>query len=89
MDFWQSTPFFRMATVTTVLLTYSASLEFRQQACSMSISNYKIADTNFSGQGMDRIAWARGNMPILRGIKERFAVERPFDGFKIGICLHV
>ena len=55
----------------------------------MSISNYKIADTNLSGQGMDRIAWARGNMPILRGIKERFAVERPFEGLKIGICLHV
>jgi adenosylhomocysteinase len=28
-------------------------------------------------------------MPILRSIRERFAVEQPFRGCKIGICLHV
>jgi adenosylhomocysteinase len=28
-------------------------------------------------------------MPVLRGIGERFARERPFDGLVIGACLHV
>ena len=28
-------------------------------------------------------------MPVLRGVGERFAVERPFDGLVVGACLHV
>lgn len=53
------------------------------------MSDSKIADAGLSDQGMDRIAWARQNMPILHSIKERFAIEKPFKGLKIGICLHV
>jgi adenosylhomocysteinase len=28
-------------------------------------------------------------MPVLRSIRERFAVERPLDGVAVGACLHV
>jgi adenosylhomocysteinase len=28
-------------------------------------------------------------MPVLRSIRERFAVERPLDGLTVGVCLHV
>jgi adenosylhomocysteinase len=28
-------------------------------------------------------------MPVLRSIRARFARERPFDGLRIGVCLHV
>ncbi len=28
-------------------------------------------------------------MPVLRSIRERFARERPFDGVRVGVCLHV
>lgn len=28
-------------------------------------------------------------MPVLRSIRERFAVERPLDGVRVGVCLHV
>jgi adenosylhomocysteinase len=28
-------------------------------------------------------------MPVLRGVGERFARERPFDGLVVGACLHV
>jgi adenosylhomocysteinase len=28
-------------------------------------------------------------MPVLRSIRERFARERPLDGLKVGVCLHV
>ncbi len=28
-------------------------------------------------------------MPVLRSIRERFARERPFEGLRIGVCLHV
>jgi adenosylhomocysteinase len=28
-------------------------------------------------------------MPVLRSIRERFVRERPFDGLRVGVCLHV
>jgi adenosylhomocysteinase len=28
-------------------------------------------------------------MPVLRGVAERFAAERPFEGIVVGACLHV
>ena len=42
-----------------------------------------------SDSGASRIDWADGQMPVLRSVRERFAVERPLEGVKIGACLHV
>jgi adenosylhomocysteinase len=53
------------------------------------MGEYVIQDIGLAASGKDRIDWARQNMPILRSIRERFAVEQPFKGHKIGICLHV
>ena len=53
------------------------------------MGEYLIKDIGLASSGKDRIDWARHNMPILRSIRERFAVEQPFRGCKIGICLHV
>src|SRR4051812_7006672 len=39
--------------------------------------------------GEARVAWADGQMPVLRSIRERFAGERPLDGIVVGACLHV
>jgi adenosylhomocysteinase len=39
--------------------------------------------------GEARIAWADGQMPVLRSIRERFARERPLAGLRIAACLHV
>src|SRR3954470_5554452 len=39
--------------------------------------------------GADRIAWADGQMPVLRSIRQRFAGELPLDGLRVGACLHV
>jgi adenosylhomocysteinase len=40
-------------------------------------------------QGRARIEWADGQMPVLRSIRERLAVERPLGGLRVGACLHV
>src|SRR5215213_5403060 len=40
-------------------------------------------------EGRARIEWADGQMPVLRSIRERLAVERPLDGLRVGACLHV
>lgn len=53
------------------------------------MSEHKIKDIGLSESGKDRVDWARHNMPVLQAIKKRLAVEQPFKGHKIGICLHV
>ena len=48
-----------------------------------------VADLGLAEAGDARIAWADAQMPVLRSIRERFARERPFDGLRVGMCLHV
>jgi adenosylhomocysteinase len=48
-----------------------------------------IADPALADAGRARIEWADGQMPVLRSIRERFAVERPLDGITVAACLHV
>src|SRR4051794_40963481 len=45
--------------------------------------------TTTATEGEARIAWAAGQMPVLRSIRERFAVEKPLDGVRVAACLHV
>ncbi len=39
--------------------------------------------------GRLKIDWARSRMPVLEGIRARFARERPFDGLSVAAVLHV
>lgn len=39
--------------------------------------------------GEQKIAWARQYMPVLGAIREAFGRERPFEGMKVGMALHV
>ncbi len=39
--------------------------------------------------GMAKIQWAERNMRVLARIRERFESEKPLDGLKIGMALHV
>ena len=48
-----------------------------------------IRDIGLAEQGALKIAWADRQMPVLAGIRERFAAERPLDGWRISACLHV
>ncbi|HEX4805085.1 MAG TPA: adenosylhomocysteinase [Conexibacter sp.] len=48
-----------------------------------------VADLGLAEAGDARIAWAEEQMPVLRSIRARFARERPFDGLRVGVCLHV
>jgi len=50
---------------------------------------HDVADLGLAEAGDARIAWAQERMPVLRSIRERFARERPFDGLRVGVCLHV
>jgi adenosylhomocysteinase len=49
----------------------------------------EIADPTLAAAGEARIAWADGQMPVLRSIRERFESELPLDGLTVAACLHV
>jgi adenosylhomocysteinase len=48
-----------------------------------------VTDLGLAAEGRRRIEWAEREMPVLRLIRERFAIERPLAGLRIGACLHV
>ncbi len=39
--------------------------------------------------GTQKIEWADSHMKVLSEIKKKFAREKPFDGLKISICMHL
>ena len=48
-----------------------------------------IKDINLAEQGENQIEWALKDMPVLRKIKERFEIEKPFKGLRLSACSHV
>jgi adenosylhomocysteinase len=50
---------------------------------------YDIADLKLAPQGDQRVAWAARDMPVLAQVRSRFQSQRPFQGLRIGACLHV
>ena len=51
--------------------------------------DYDIKDLSLAEKGLLRIEWARGSMPVLAIIEERFEKERPLRGIRVSACLHV
>ncbi len=51
--------------------------------------NYDVKDLNLAREGKLRIEWASRNMPVLKLIQSRFALEKPFKGVRIAGCLHI
>ncbi len=50
---------------------------------------HDVRDITMAEEGLRRIAWAQREMPVLRRIRDRFAVEQPLGGARITACLHV
>ena len=50
---------------------------------------HDIADIGLAEPGARRIEWASREMPVLAGIRRRFAKTRPLAGLRVGACLHV
>ena len=55
----------------------------------LSQAEHEVADLSLAEAGQVRVAWADGQMPVLRSIRERFERERPLDGVRVAACLHV
>ena len=48
-----------------------------------------IRDPNLAEAGATRMEWDARQMPVLQSIKDRFCLEKPFEGLRIGVCLHI
>ena len=53
------------------------------------MNDYSVKDIELAEAGRRRIGWAKGRMPVLGLIRERYAKERPLEGIKVMACLHV
>lgn len=49
----------------------------------------RIKDIALAPSGEMKIKWVERNMPVLRGIGEDFRRERPFEGMKIALSVHL
>lgn len=50
---------------------------------------HHIKNPSLAGQGKKRIEWADRDMPVLRAVCERFEREKPLQGIRMALCLHV
>jgi len=48
-----------------------------------------VKDENLAPQGAKQIEWAEMHMPGLLKIREEFEKEKPLNGLKIGLALHI
>ena len=48
-----------------------------------------IKDPSLSSAGILHIEWAAREMPVLKLIRERFALEKPLKGVRLAACLHI
>jgi adenosylhomocysteinase len=51
--------------------------------------DYDVKDLDLAPGGRLRMEWAEQEMPVLRGIRDRFKDERPLSGVRVSACLHV
>jgi adenosylhomocysteinase len=48
-----------------------------------------IKDLSLADQGELRIEWALKEMPVIHGLMQRLANERPLEGIRMSGCLHI
>jgi adenosylhomocysteinase len=51
--------------------------------------DHDVKDLALAERGRVRIEWAGQHMPVLQAIRERFAKEKPLQGWVVAACLHV
>lgn len=49
----------------------------------------EIRDISLAPSGRQKIEWVKNNMPILNGLEEQFAKDKPFQGVKISLSVHL
>jgi len=53
------------------------------------VPEYRVRDPGLAGEGRLQIEWAEMHMPVLMRLREKYAGERPLEGYRVGVVLHV
>ncbi len=53
------------------------------------MNNYDVRDIALALSGHRKIQWVKNNMPLLRALEEDFSREKPFEGLKISLSVHL
>ena len=48
-----------------------------------------IKDINLAPSGAHKIDWVRKNCPLLRSLEDDFSKEKPFEGIRIALSIHL
>lgn len=48
-----------------------------------------VRDISLAPLGRKKIEWVKDFMPVLSELRERFAVEQPFKGLRVSVCVHL
>lgn len=51
--------------------------------------DYEIRDIKLAESGEHKIDWVRKNCPLLRSLEEDFSREKPFEGVRIALSIHL
>ena len=55
----------------------------------MTAVSYDVTDPALADEGLRRIDWALGEMPVLSTLIDQFSAEKPLAGTRISACLHI
>lgn len=50
---------------------------------------FKVRDPQLAGQGRLKIEWAEAHMPVVMRLREKYAGEKPLEGYTVSMVLHV
>ncbi|MFQ8602673.1 MAG: adenosylhomocysteinase [Anaerovoracaceae bacterium] len=53
------------------------------------MNRYDIRDISLAPSGKRRIEWVKNNMPLLSGLEEEFRIDKPFEGIRISLSVHL
>ncbi len=51
--------------------------------------DYIVRDLNLAPGGRLKIDWVRAHMPVLSAIREEFVRDRPFEGVRVALSIHL
>lgn len=53
------------------------------------MKEYDVRDITLAPSGHRKIAWVKNNMPLLSALEKDFKKEKPFEGLKVSLSVHL
>ena len=53
------------------------------------MKRYEIREMKLAPLGRQKIEWVKNHMPLLKGLYDEFNKDKPFQGIKISLSIHL